>query len=67
MLKLKLEYYWIALSVTTIGVLMAGIDTRIVIIGISKGRRAAKCRRRASDMDNTILCFSKHSYASSYR
>ena len=31
---MKLEYYWIALSVTTIGVLMAGIDTRIVIIGI---------------------------------
>jgi EmrB/QacA subfamily drug resistance transporter len=29
-----LKYYWVALSVTTIGVLMAGIDTRIVIIGI---------------------------------
>ena len=29
-----MKYYWVALSVTTIGVLMAGIDTRIVIIGI---------------------------------
>ena len=29
-----LKYYWLALTVTTIGVLMAGIDTRIVIIGI---------------------------------
>jgi EmrB/QacA subfamily drug resistance transporter len=29
-----LKYYWLALTVTTVGVLMAGIDTRIVIIGI---------------------------------
>jgi EmrB/QacA subfamily drug resistance transporter len=28
------KYYWLALTVTTIGVLMAGIDTRIVIIGL---------------------------------
>ena len=29
-----LEYKWVALTVTTIGVLMVGIDTRIVIIGL---------------------------------
>jgi MFS family permease len=29
-----LEYKWLALTVTTIGVLMVGIDTRIVIIGL---------------------------------
>jgi EmrB/QacA subfamily drug resistance transporter len=29
-----LKYKWIALSVTTIGVLMAGLDSRIVIIGL---------------------------------
>jgi hypothetical protein len=30
----KLKYKWIALTVTTIGVLMVGIDTRIVIVGL---------------------------------
>jgi EmrB/QacA subfamily drug resistance transporter len=29
-----LKYKWVALSVTTIGVLMVGIDTRIVIVGL---------------------------------
>jgi EmrB/QacA subfamily drug resistance transporter len=29
-----LEYKWLALTVTTIGVLMVGLDTRIVIIGL---------------------------------
>jgi EmrB/QacA subfamily drug resistance transporter len=29
-----LKYHWLVLTVTTIGVLMAGIDTRIVIIGL---------------------------------
>ena len=29
-----MEYKWLALTVTTIGVLMVGIDTRIVIIGL---------------------------------
>jgi EmrB/QacA subfamily drug resistance transporter len=29
-----LEYKWVALTVTTIGILMVGIDTRIVIIGL---------------------------------
>jgi EmrB/QacA subfamily drug resistance transporter len=29
-----LKYKWIALTVTTIGVLMVGIDTRIVIVGL---------------------------------
>ena len=29
-----MEYKWIALTVTAIGVLMVGIDTRIVIIGL---------------------------------
>jgi EmrB/QacA subfamily drug resistance transporter len=36
-MRLRVEtvkYYWLALTVTTVGVLMAGIDTRIVIIGI---------------------------------
>ena len=29
-----MEYKWIALTVTTIGILMVGLDTRIVIIGL---------------------------------
>jgi EmrB/QacA subfamily drug resistance transporter len=29
-----LQYKWIALTVTTVGTLMAGIDTRIVIVGL---------------------------------
>lgn len=29
-----MQYKWIALSVTTVGTLMAGIDTRIVIVGL---------------------------------
>ena len=29
-----MKYKWVALSVTTIGVLMVGIDTRIVIVGL---------------------------------
>jgi EmrB/QacA subfamily drug resistance transporter len=29
-----LKYKWVALSVTTVGVLMVGIDTRIVIVGL---------------------------------
>ena len=29
-----MEYKWIVLTVTTVGVLMAGIDSRIVIIGL---------------------------------
>ncbi len=29
-----LQYKWLALTVTTIGILMVGIDTRIVIIGL---------------------------------
>ncbi len=29
-----MQYKWVALSVTTIGILMVGIDTRIVIIGL---------------------------------
>ena len=29
-----LQYKWVALSVTTVGTLMAGIDTRIVIVGL---------------------------------
>jgi len=29
-----MQYKWLALTVTTIGVLMVGIDTRIVIIGL---------------------------------
>jgi MFS family permease len=30
----KLKYKWLALTVTTIGVLMVGIDTRIVNVGL---------------------------------
>jgi len=30
----KLEYKWTVLSVTTVGVLMSGIDSRILIIGL---------------------------------
>jgi MFS family permease len=29
-----MQYKWIALSVTTVGTLMAGIDTRIIIVGL---------------------------------
>ncbi len=29
-----MNYKWIALSVTTIGTLMAGVDTRIFIVGL---------------------------------
>ena len=29
-----MKYKWVALSVTTVGVLMVGIDTRIVIVGL---------------------------------
>lgn len=29
-----MQYKWIALSVTTVGTLMAGVDTRIVIVGL---------------------------------
>ena len=30
----KMKYKWVALTVTTVGVLMVGIDTRIVIVGL---------------------------------
>jgi EmrB/QacA subfamily drug resistance transporter len=33
-LKLKLDYKWVALSVTTIGSFMASLDTSIVVIGL---------------------------------
>jgi len=29
-----MQYKWIALSVTTVGTLVAGIDTRIIIVGL---------------------------------
>ena len=29
-----MQYKWIALSVTTVGALMAGIDARIIIVGL---------------------------------
>lgn len=29
-----MEYRWIVLSVTTVGVFMTGLDTRIVLIGL---------------------------------
>jgi MFS family permease len=35
-----MQYKWIALSVTTVGTLMAGIDTRIVIVGLPTVARA---------------------------
>jgi MFS family permease len=35
-----MQYKWTALTVTTIGVLMAGVDTRIVIIGLPSVARA---------------------------
>jgi EmrB/QacA subfamily drug resistance transporter len=33
-MKLKLEYKWMVLSVTTVGLFMAGLDTTIVVIGL---------------------------------
>src|SRR6059036_2641985 len=30
----RIEYKWTVLTVTTVGVLMAGIDSRIVIVGL---------------------------------
>ncbi len=35
-----MQYKWIALSVTTVGTLMAGIDTRIIIVGLPSVARA---------------------------
>ncbi len=35
-----MNYKWIALSVTTVGTLMAGIDTRIIIVGLPSVARA---------------------------
>ena len=33
-MKLKMEYKWMVLSVTTVGLFMAGLDTTIVVIGL---------------------------------
>ena len=35
-----MQYKWTALSVTTVGTLMAGIDTRTVIVGLPTVARA---------------------------
>jgi EmrB/QacA subfamily drug resistance transporter len=35
-MKLKLDYKWLVLSVTTIGVFMASLDSSIVVIGLPK-------------------------------
>jgi EmrB/QacA subfamily drug resistance transporter len=40
--RASLKYKWVVLSVTTIGVLMAGIDARIVIIGLPQVIAALK-------------------------
>src|SRR5208283_870494 len=33
-MKLKMDYKWVALSVTTIGIFMANVDGSIVVIGL---------------------------------
>ncbi len=34
MLKFKMDYKWIALSVTTVGIFMSGLDQSIVVVGL---------------------------------
>ena len=33
-MKLKMDYKWVALSVTTVGVFMSSLDSNIVVIGL---------------------------------
>jgi len=33
-MKLKIDYKWVALSVTTIGLFMGSLDSSIVVIGL---------------------------------
>ena len=33
-MKLKMEYKWVALSVTTVGMFMASLDMCIVVVGL---------------------------------
>jgi hypothetical protein len=43
-----MDYNWVVLTVTTVGVLMSGIDSRIVIIGlpqVAAALRRLKARR----------------------
>ena len=33
-MKFKMDYKWVALSVTTVGIFMASLDSSIVVIGL---------------------------------
>jgi len=50
-----LEYKWVALTVTTIGVLMVGIDARIVIIGLPQVSEQLHADLEQAHLDNPSL------------